>query len=150
MGRAVHPGQTSQRLSACWFRVTPLPPSPLDPEVAPSTAQPGFSMTYFPEKYPEAPPISPVRGAEPPNAGLPKAHGSLNPASLFWPVTSLDSPPISSCVRSSIGRRQATPDQDIGAQVGAVGPNQCAGFHTKLHKSHLVVPNLGENRTFQH
>src|ERR1041385_8643804 len=35
---------------ACWFRVTPLPQSALDPETAPSKAQPGFGMTYFPEK----------------------------------------------------------------------------------------------------
>jgi hypothetical protein len=62
----------------------------------------------------------------------------------------VDSPPISCCVRSGIGRRQATPDQDIGAQVGAVGPNQCAAFHAQLHKSHFVVPNLRENWAHQH
>lgn len=39
MGRSIHPGQTSQRSPACWFRVAPLPP-PAMQEIAPSTIQP--------------------------------------------------------------------------------------------------------------
>src|ERR1039457_5694023 len=53
-------------------------------------------------------------------------------------------------VRSRIGWRQATPDQNIGTQVGAGRPNQGAAFHTHLAKSCLVVPDLGKNRTNQH
>jgi hypothetical protein len=56
----------------------------------------------------------------------------------------------SGCVRSGIGRRQAAPDQDIGAQVGAGGPNQRAALYTHLPKSCLVVPDLVENRTHKH
>ena len=56
----------------------------------------------------------------------------------------------SRCVRSRIGWRQATPDQNVGAQVGAGRPNQSAAFHAHLPKSCLVVPDLGKNWTYQH
>src|ERR1039457_3611315 len=56
----------------------------------------------------------------------------------------------SGCVCSGIGRRQATPDQHIGAQVGAGRPNQRAALHAHLPKSCLVVPDLVENWTNKH
>ena len=52
-------------------------------------------------------------------------------------------------VRSRIGRRQAAPYQNIGAQVGSRWPNQRAAFHAHLPKARLVVPDPGKNRTHQ-
>src|ERR1035441_4217715 len=56
----------------------------------------------------------------------------------------------SRCVRSRISRRQPTPDQNVGAQVGAGRPNEGAAFHPHLPKSKPVVPDLCKNRTYQH
>jgi hypothetical protein len=55
----------------------------------------------------------------------------------------------SRCVRNRVSRRQTSPDQNVGAQVRAVGPNYSAAFDTYLPKSRLVVPDLGKNRTYQ-
>src|SRR5947199_8521869 len=73
MGRAVHPGQTSQRLPACWFRVTPLPPSALTrrsllPRLNRVLAGPiSWRISRGPlSRQPTA--------TEPPYTGLPTAH----------------------------------------------------------------------------